>query len=122
MAFGISFQTRSPDRDRQTTQSRLAAVETSIAAAIAAAERERDGLKRRIDLHYDTASSLLDGSGEYGTRDVEDEQAIRQAEQRAGAGRRRLLQVDAEVAALQGLQGQLRTLMEAVLAGDEPAA
>jgi hypothetical protein len=107
MVFGIPFQTRSPDRDRATTRSRLTSVEAALTTAITAAERERDGLKKRIDLHYNTASFILDSSGDYGAREAEDEDAILRAEMHAKAGRQRLDQVEEEIRALQGLLDQL---------------
>ncbi|WP_052715754.1 hypothetical protein [Devosia chinhatensis] len=111
MALKLSFRTRSPDRDQQTNRTRFAAVSAAISTAIADAERERHGLRRRIEEYYSTAVAIMDESGDFADRAAADETAISQAEQRASAGRARLDTVDAQIEMLQGLQRQVEAFL-----------
>jgi hypothetical protein len=111
MALNI-FRTRSPDRDRQTNTTRFASVSSAIGTAIAEAERERDGLRRRIDEYYSTAVAIMDESGDFAGRAAEDEDAISEAEKRASAGRLRLSKVDAQIEMLRHLQQQVDAFLQ----------
>lgn len=118
MALRLSFRTRSPDRDRQTNATRFASVSSAIGTAIAEAERERDGLRRRIDEYDSTAVAIMDDSADFAGRAAEDEDAISAAEKRAGAGRLRLTQVDAQIEMLAGLRHQVEAFLEENAATD----
>ena len=43
------FKARSPERDAETDQTRIASIMTAIEAALSAAEREQAGLSRRVE-------------------------------------------------------------------------
>lgn len=94
------FRTRSPERDANTDLDRFMTVRRSIAAAIEGATRERDGLQRRVDVYYAQATSLLDNSPEFGERNEDDEEAIRQAEENAAAATRRIKQISEHIGQL----------------------
>jgi len=95
-----AFRSRNPGRDAETDAARFETIRNAIAMALDDARRERDGLQQRIDMHYAQAVSVLDSSDEYGARDAKDEAMIRSAEQGASNGRKRLAQLDAQIARL----------------------
>ena len=94
------FRTRNPARDANTDLDRLMTVRRSIADALAAASRERQGLQQRVDVYYAQATNLLDNSGDYGARSDEDEQSIREAEANAAQATSRIAQIDIQLAKL----------------------
>mgnify|MGYP001388095146 CR=1 FL=1 len=90
MVLGIRFRTRSPLRDQEGDHARIQSVREALLAAKASAERESEGLRRRITEWQDRAVAIIDTSGDYGSRDAEEENEIAQATQAAMAGEERL--------------------------------
>ncbi|HTN62529.1 MAG TPA: hypothetical protein VL147_13420 [Devosia sp.] len=97
------FRTRDPARDANTDMERLMSVRRAIAEAIAGASAEKQGLQRRVDLHYAQATSLLDNSGAYGERSDADEKSIAAAEADAARATARIGQVDLQIAGLNAM-------------------
>ena len=100
------FRTRDPARDAQTDRARLMSIRTAIAEAIESANRERDGLERRVDAYFASASHILD-QGDFEQRSAEDEATIAEAERQGSAGLRRIAAIDAHLRRLQGLLTQV---------------
>ena len=71
-------------------------IRTTIVTAIDSATRERDGLKRRVDAYFASASHILD-QAEFEERSTEDETAIAEAERQGSAGLRRIAMIDAHI-------------------------
>ncbi|WEK05808.1 MAG: hypothetical protein P0Y65_06005 [Candidatus Devosia phytovorans] len=92
-----AFRSRNTGRDAETDAVRLETVHNALAMALSDARRERDGLQKRIDMYYAKAASILESSGEYGSRDREDEAMIGSAEQNAANGRRRIVQLNLQI-------------------------
>jgi len=93
-----AFRTRNPGRDEETDTARIETVRNAIAMALADARRERDGLMQRMDTYYAQAASMLDSAADYRHRSTSEETAIRSAEKNATNARRRLEQLDAQIA------------------------
>lgn len=98
-----AFRTRNPGRDEETDTARIETVRNAIAMALADARRERDGLMQRMDSYYAQAASMLDSAADYRHRSSSEETAIRSAEKSATAARRRLAQLDAQMAKFSAL-------------------
>lgn len=93
------FRTRDPSRDAATDRDRLMTVRSSIVAAIDSAVRERDGLKRRVDDYFASASHILDQT-DFNDRSADDEAAISRAERQGSAGLHRIAVIDAHISHL----------------------
>ena len=104
-----AFRSRNPGRDAETDQVRTETVRNAILMALSDARREQDGLKQRMGMYYAQAATMLDASGDYGSRDAAEETAIRSAEQGAANARRRMTELDAQIdkfgALIQALDG-----------------
>jgi hypothetical protein len=85
-----TFRTRNRRRDMATDAARLARVRQAVDLAIIDIEREREGLQRRVDFYLAKASSLMDETGDFSNRTVEDETELRTAEQHISEARHRL--------------------------------
>lgn len=96
------FRTRDPSRDTATDRERLLNVRSAILAAIESAERERSGLKQRVDDYFASASHILD-QGDYEQRSEEDEAVVVKAEQQGAAGLRRIADLNAQIVRLQNV-------------------
>ncbi|MCR6671314.1 hypothetical protein [Devosia ginsengisoli] len=102
-----AFRIRNPGRDAETDQVRLETVRNAIAMALGDARRERDGLQQRLDLYHAQAATMIDTSGDYGTRAAADETVIRSAEQNAANARRRLQMLDVQIGKFTELMAEL---------------
>lgn len=102
-----AFRIRNPGRDAETDQVRLETVRNAIAMALGDARRERDGLQQRLDLYHAQAATMIDTSGDYGTRAAADETVIRSAEQNAANARRRLQMLDVQISKFTELMAEL---------------
>lgn len=100
------FRTRDPSRDATTDRDRLLPVRAAIVAAMESANRERDGLHRRVDDYYASASHILDQAS-FEDRPVSDEQAVQEAERQGAAGLRRIAAIDAQLLHLNHLLDML---------------
>lgn len=92
-----AFRSRNTGRDAETDAARFQTVRGAITMALNDARRERDGLQKRIDMYYAKAASIMESSGEYGSRDLEDEAQIGSAEQNAANGRRRVAELNLQI-------------------------
>ncbi len=104
------FRTRNPARDANTDMERLMTVRRAIADAIASANTEKQGLQRRVDMHYALATNLLDNSGAYGERSDADEKSISEAEANAARATARIGQIDIQIAKLNDMLLELDRL------------
>lgn len=102
-----AFRTRNPGRDAETDVARVETVRNAIIMALADARRERDGLLQRVDMYYAQAATMLDTAAEYSSRPEADEAVIRSAEQSATHARRRLGQLDLQLARFTALLEQI---------------
>jgi hypothetical protein len=93
------FRTRDPARDTATDRDRLMTVRSSIVAAIDSASRERDGLKRRVDNYFASASHILD-QADFEERSADDEAAVVEAERQGSAGLQRIAVIEAQIGRL----------------------
>lgn len=71
-------------------------VRSSIVAAIESATRERDGLKRRVDNYFASASHILD-QADFEERSADDEAAVVEAERQGIAGLQRIAVIEAQI-------------------------
>ncbi|MBD8065217.1 hypothetical protein IC608_07010 [Devosia sp. PTR5] len=92
-----AFRSRNPGRDAETDAVRAETIRNAIIMALSDVRRERDGLVQRMEMHHARAASILDHSGDYGSRTREDETAIRSSESGAVNARRRLSELDAQI-------------------------
>jgi len=111
MALSLSlrprlFRTRNPGRDAHTDLDRLMTVRRSIVAAMESAESERQGLRQRLDVYHAQATSLIDNSAGYATRDSTEENAIAEAERNAAAAAARISQLDTQLTRLGAMLAQ----------------
>lgn len=103
LQFGTRmFRTRALARDTATDMRRLSSVHASVLTAIEGAQKEREGLQRRIETYQMQAASLLDNT-EYGRRSAAQEDELRTAEQQVVAGFARIKQLTAHIADLREL-------------------
>ena len=106
------FRSRNPARNYNTDLERLTAVKQSVEQAIASTVSERDGLRRRVDLYYAQAASLLDNTAEFGARSNDDEASITLAERNASEATQRVGDVSRQVEQLQGVLSQVESLID----------
>lgn len=104
----LAFQTRSPDRDRQTDLGRRQAVLGVLGRQTAEIEREIAGLQRRMDEAYQRAASVLANSDDYGERSKADEEEISRFEASAEAARRRIVELKAQLNLFSELEASLK--------------
>lgn len=94
----MRFRICSSARDESADASRLAAIERSVVNAIAEAEREKNGLKRRLDSAKGRAAVLLGtDTFEYLDRERENEQLLLEAEHNLIAAERRIHQLNSHL-------------------------
>lgn len=92
----MPFRLRSSVRDESADLGRLGAVERALLDAIAEAESEKKGLKRRLELARARASALL-GNETLEDREPKNEQMLVQAENELIAGEKRIRQLAAHL-------------------------
>lgn len=102
-----AFRSRNPGRDAETDQARIETVRNAILMALADARRERDGLQQRMSMYYAQAATMLDAAADYSDRAESDEAGIRSAEQSAGNARKRVDQLDAQIARFSAMVSEL---------------
>jgi hypothetical protein len=94
----MRFRIRSSARDESADAGRLGAIERSVLKAIADAEREKKGLKHRLDVARAQASVLLGtDTFEHRDRERENEQLLLEAEHNLIAADRRIHQLDSHL-------------------------
>lgn len=94
----MRFRICSSARDESTDADRLGSIERSVLSAIGDAEKEKKGLKRRLERAKASASTLLgNDTFEYRDREPENEQLLVEAEHNLIAADRRIRQLDAHL-------------------------
>ena len=107
MVLGLSFRTRSAQRDQLTDAGRKDSVRRALINARDSAERERDGLKKRVDEWFSRAVAGLDNSEDYAHRSPEDRAQIDAAETNGKLAQNRLAEVEASIALFDDLLARL---------------
>jgi len=100
------FRFRSPQRDKETDQARLAGIHHAARSAVTNAEHELSGIRARLEKARQTAAMLL-GSLDSGGRDDAHGSELRGAEERLLVAERRMVQLKAHLAALQRIESAL---------------
>ncbi len=104
------FRTRSSERDTETDASLIGALGTTIARALAAFEKERDGLNRRISEAQMLASVTVGtGTDEYVTREPEKAAGLASYESEMRRGRERLAKLESHIANLKFMRAAFAT-------------
>ena len=94
----MRFRIRSSARDEDADARRLRSIEQSLSTAIAEAESEKEGLRRRIDTARARASALVGNETfEYRDREPQKEELLLEAEQNLISGEKRIRQLTAHV-------------------------
>jgi hypothetical protein len=94
----MRFRLRSLMRDENADVRRLSSIERSLSVAIAEAESEKEGLRRRLDSARDRASALLGNeTSDYLDREPQSERLLLEAERNLVAGEKRIRQITAHV-------------------------
>lgn len=104
----LVFQTRSPDRDKQTDAGRRDAVLGVLGRQTSDMEREIAGLQRRMDQAYQRAATMLANSDEYGERSRADEEEISAFEASAEAARHRIAKLRSQLEMFSGIEEILK--------------
>jgi hypothetical protein len=100
----MPFKIRSSRRDEGADTSRLASIKRSIENAIAEAEKEKIGLKNRIDQAQNQASQMMgNDTSDYLDREPAIERQLIKAEEQLSAGRIRIGQLNAHLGHLHRL-------------------
>jgi hypothetical protein len=107
MVLGLPFRTRSPQRDQMADATRVAKVRSALLEAKFSAERECEGLRRRVSEWYDRALAGIDNSEEYALRSPEDQAQIDSSERMGALAQQRLKEVEASIALFDDLLGRL---------------
>jgi hypothetical protein len=100
---------RSPERDRQTDQARLASIQNAIRSTTANAEREFEGLRGRVENARRTAGMLLEkmekeSSGDNGASE------LRRLEERLTVAEVRIVQLRKHLAALERIENTVNVV------------
>ena len=103
----MRFRIRSSERDESVDADRLRSIERAIFAAIAAAEAEERGLKRRLEDARVRASMLI-GTETFEDRDQATESLLAGSEREFSAAARRVRQLAAHREHLQRVLGALK--------------
>ena len=99
------FRFRLTERDTQTDKQRIGAVIEAIDTAVAAALKEREALRARVNTARDLASFAVgNGDDEYLTREATDTHRVKEYEQQMSIGENRLRVLDQQIADLMALQ------------------
>jgi predicted nucleic acid-binding Zn-ribbon protein len=94
------FRSRSPQRDRETDQARLARIHQTVRTCVTNAESELNGLRARLEKARQSASMLV-GNVDNSEREQASRSELRSAEERLLAAERRIVQLKDHLAALQ---------------------
>ena len=96
---------RLTERDKSADQQRIGAVIEAIDTAVAAALKEREALRARVNTARDLASFAVgNGGDEYLTREAADTRRVKEYEQQMSIGENRLRVLDQQIADLVALQ------------------
>ncbi len=105
---GLNFKHRSSERDLQTDLARVGRIADLLEAELASAEKERDGLRRRLDdLWARAAISQGNDSDEYLTREDERTKHLNLFDAQIRGAEGRLEQLDQSVAHFRFLKDEL---------------
>jgi hypothetical protein len=115
MFFFRLFQFRSPDRDQETDNRRVALVQKALRSAVADAEAEVKGLRIRIAKARMSLTSLL-AQIEDGDPEPALGAQLNSAEQRLLAGEQRLKQMKEHLARLREIEGSAAQLASTTIA------
>jgi hypothetical protein len=115
MFFFRLFQFRSPDRDQETDNRRITLVQKALRSAVADAEAEMKGLRRRVAKARMSLTSLL-AQIEDGDPQPALGVQLNNAEQRVLAGEQRLKQMKEHLARLREIEGAAAQLTSAPIA------
>ena len=113
MFFFRLFQFRSPDRDQETDNRRITLVQKALRSAVADAEAEMKGLRRRVAKARMSLTSLL-AQIEDGDPQPALGVQLNNAEQRVLAGEQRLKQMKEHLALLRELESVAARLANAM--------
>ena len=98
---------RSRVRDAASDQTRLTQVETAVDAAIGSADREFDGLKRRVE-ELRARCGFIMGNGDYEEREPEDSKLLSETEDLLLRAEERLGALTTHIALLGSIRDLLR--------------
>lgn len=112
------FQTRSPERDRQTDAAGVLLVVKAIDEALRIAEAEKAGLARRVaDVLSRAAVSIGNGVDEYIDREDTDTSHLNSMDAEIQSGQNRLVQLDHNIAQFVALKAELERRFPGVAPG-----
>jgi hypothetical protein len=96
---------RSADRDRETDEQRLAAIENAVREALLAAEREKSALGKRLE-QAQTTATILAGTDtyEHETRLPERTAGLVESEAEMSRAENRLLDLDRHISKLKRIE------------------
>ena len=94
------FRSRSPQRDRENDQARLARIHQTVRTCVKNAESELNGLRARLEKARQSASMVV-GNVDNGERDEARRSELRRVEERLLTAERRIVQLKDHLAALQ---------------------
>ena len=99
---------RSAGRDRETDEERLAAIESAVREALAAAEREKSALGQRLEQAL-TMATILAGTDtyEHETRLPERTAGLAESEAKMSRAENRLLDLDRHISKLKRIEGAI---------------
>ncbi|MCP3460098.1 hypothetical protein [Bradyrhizobium sp. CCGUVB23] len=93
------FRARSPERDAETDRTRIEAIMDAIESALQAAEREQEGLNRRVeDVLARAAVTIGNGDDEYLEREALDNYHQDLFDKEIQNGQRRLKELSSSIA------------------------
>ncbi|WP_027524884.1 hypothetical protein [Bradyrhizobium sp. Ec3.3] len=93
------FRARSPERDAETDRTRIEAIMAAIESALQAAEREQEGLSRRVeDVLARAAVTIGNGDDEYLEREALDSHHQDLFDKEIQNGQRRLKELGSSIA------------------------
>jgi len=96
---------RSADRDRETDEQRLAAIESAVREALLAADREKSALGKRLE-QAQTTATILAGTDtyEHETRLPEKTAGLAESEAEMSRAENRLLDLDRHISKLKRIE------------------
>jgi len=99
---------RSADRDRETDEQRLAAIENAVREALLAANREKSALGKRLE-QAQTTATILAGTDtyEHETRLPEKAAGLAESEAEMSRAENRLLELDRHISKLKRIEGAI---------------
>lgn len=110
MVLGIRFRTRSPQRDQEGDRARIQSVRQALLTARLSAERESDGLQKRILEWQSRAIAIMDTTADYGLRDPDEESALTEATLAAAKAEERLKTIANTISGFDQMLAQLDEL------------